>query len=111
MNSYVLKIRVSNGETTAIGPGKLELLELINETGSISNAAKRMRMSYKRAWDLVMEMNKSFKQPLVIAKPGGWRGGGSSVTTFGLKVIESYRLLITKVKELDAYQNLTDLMQ
>jgi molybdate transport system regulatory protein len=91
-----LKLRIANGKATAMGPGKADLLEAIEACGSISAAAKQMKMSYRRAWELVDVMNKSFTQPLVTTSPGGHHGGGAQVTEFGLLILKSYRNLIIK---------------
>ena len=86
-----LVLRVLAAESPALGPGKAELVELIDETGSISAAARAMDMSYRRAWLLVEAMNASFVQPLVLTEVGGTRGGGARVTAFGRRVVEEYR--------------------
>lgn len=86
-----LKPRVMLGEVRAMGPGKADLLELIEETGSISAAAKRMKMSYRRAWTLVEAMNGAFKTPLVEASTGGAGGGGARVSEAGKEVLALYR--------------------
>ena len=78
-----------------IGPGKARLLESIRETGSISAAARDMRMSYKRAWVLLDSMNQAFTEPLVAASPGGAGGGGAALTEFGAEVLERYRRIQT----------------
>lgn len=96
---HTLKIRIDLGRTTAIGPGKAELLELIIETGSISAAAKRMRMSYRRAWELVDTMNRCFDQPLVSTSTGGVQGGGAVVTPLGHAVLRDYYTLVRKATE------------
>jgi len=75
----------------ALGPGKIDLLEGIKETGSISAAGKRMAMSYRRAWLLVDELNHYFKKPLVEASKGGAEGGGAALTEFGENVVTRYR--------------------
>jgi molybdate transport system regulatory protein len=85
------RLRVLLGEVTAMGPGKARLLETIRETGSISGAARRMGMSYRRAWDLVETMNQSFREPLVETARGGTRGGGARVTAMGQDVLARYR--------------------
>jgi molybdate transport system regulatory protein len=74
-----------------IGPGKARLLESIRDTGSISAAARDMRMSYKRAWVLLDSMNQAFTEPLVAAAPGGAGGGGAVLTEFGAEVLARYR--------------------
>jgi molybdate transport system regulatory protein len=74
-----------------IGPGKIALLEAIAATGSISGAGRRLGMSYKRAWDLVEEMNHGCEQPVVATSPGGRDGGGTSLTSVGDTLIRLYR--------------------
>jgi len=91
MNPISVKISIPLNKGTALGPGKVALLEAIDLTGSISAAAKSMKMSYKRAWDLVNTMNQSFKHPLVMTITGGKQGGGASVTDFGLSILKTYR--------------------
>lgn len=86
-----IKARVMSGGIRAMGPGKADLLELIDETGSISAAAKRMKMSYSRAWNLVDEMNRAFKRPLVESATGGSGGGGAQVTKEGKKALALFR--------------------
>lgn len=73
-----------------IGPGKAQLLELIQETGSISKAARAMGMSYLRAWQLVEALNEAFQKPLVASDTGGARGGGSHLTPTGKKALTLY---------------------
>ena len=80
------------------GPGPAELLELIGEVGSIANAAKKMGMSYKKAWDMVEELNTRGQKPFVISRKGGEKGGGAELTETGKKVILKYRNLTAKLK-------------
>lgn len=91
MNDKQLRIRILFGTEIAMGPGKLNLLKAILRTGSISAAARNMKMSYRRAWLLVDTMNRCFRKPLVVASPGGKGGGGASVTEFGREVIDAYQ--------------------
>ncbi|MBC7787342.1 MAG: LysR family transcriptional regulator [Methylophilaceae bacterium] len=79
-----------------MGPGKADLLDAVQTYGSISAAAKSMKMSYRRAWELVDLMNQSFQQPLVRTSPGGNNGGGAQVTEHGLFVLNTYRTMVTK---------------
>ena len=79
------------GDKIAFGPGKLELLELVAETGSISDAAKRMDMSYMRAWSLIQTINACFKLPLVQTARGGNERGGAELTAAGRRVLKLYR--------------------
>src|SRR3954451_19412677 len=91
-----LHVRIYNGDDVALGPGKAELLRHIAETGSISEAARRMEMSYNRAWLLVRMMNRCFQQPLVLATRGGDRHGGAQLTAFGKQVLTLYQRLEAK---------------
>jgi molybdate transport system regulatory protein len=85
------RLRIVCGEDIALGPGKVDLLALVSETGSIREAAERMHMSYMRAWTLIRTMNRCFKQPLVEAVRGGKQGGGARLTETGRKALEFYR--------------------
>jgi molybdate transport system regulatory protein len=91
--SIDLKPRVMVGELRAMGPGKADLLEAIAAEGSIARAAKSMGMSYRRAWQLVDAMNKSFKSPLVASAVGGKAGGGATVTPAGQEALALYRAM------------------
>lgn len=73
-----------------IGPGKARLLELLAETHSLTEAARRMKMSYKRAWQLVEALNACFREPLVESTTGGRAGGHSQLTKMGRQVLELY---------------------
>ena len=85
------RLRVAIEPGIAVGPGKADLLEAIGETGSISAAGRRLKMSYRRAWLLVDEMNNDFGMPLVHAAKGGSQGGGASLTQAGDEVLIRYR--------------------
>jgi molybdate transport system regulatory protein len=87
----MVRLRVQIGPGIALGPGKADLLEGIRDTGSISAAGRRMRMSYKRAWQLVDELNRLFDAPLVAATKGGSGGGGAALTKAGEDVLSRYR--------------------
>lgn len=84
-------MRVYFGPKVWMGPGKADLLELIRETGSISEAGRRMGMSYKRAWTLVETLNAMFREPLVHSERGGAGGGGASLTGMGEAILALYR--------------------
>ena len=75
------------------GPGPVELLERIAETGSISEAAKAMKMSYKKAWELVNTLNTQTVNPVVIPRTGGEKGGGSTITDEAMELIKYHRRL------------------
>ena len=85
------RLRIRRGDDIAVGPGKIDLLEAIDATGSITAAARSLGMSYRRAWLLVDTMNRCFRSPLVATEAGGKRGGGASLTRLGREVIERYR--------------------
>jgi len=76
-----------------LGIGRLELLERIQATGSISKAAKEMGMSYKKAWDLVSSMNAQARRPLVGAHAGGAHGGGATLTEAGAAAVAEFRAM------------------
>jgi molybdate transport system regulatory protein len=88
-----LRIRVVFGPDEMVGPGKAELLERIDRTGSIAAAGREMKMSYKRAWQLVESLNSMFCEPLVQSSRGGAAGGGAVLTAAGRKVLAEYRAL------------------
>ena len=93
-DSYSLRprFRITSGATIAFGPGKADLLEALQETGSITMAAARLKMSYMRAWTLIHTMNQCFRQPLVAAVRGGTRGGGGArLTDAGQRALSLYR--------------------
>jgi molybdate transport system regulatory protein len=94
-----LLLRVLSGKDLAMGPGKARLVSLIADTGSISAAARRMNMSYRRAWQLVEALNRSFKEPVVVTAVGGKRGGGAVVTDFGKRLIASYHDMERKASD------------
>jgi molybdate transport system regulatory protein len=84
-------IRVDLDQKGWIGPGKIQLLENINRCGSISAAGRAMNMSYKRAWDLVDEINRLCRRSAVERHAGGKNGGGAMLTPFGISLVERYR--------------------
>jgi molybdate transport system regulatory protein len=86
-----LQIRVAFDSGLVIGPGKADLLEHVRDTGSISAAGRRMKMSYRRAWDLIDAMNRHFATPVVETSRGGTGGGGARLTAMGEEVIARYR--------------------
>jgi len=85
------RLRVRSGEDIALGPGKVELLALVNETGSIAEAAKRMEMSYMRAWSLIQTMIACVKEPIIETVRGGHRRGGAKLTETGRRALKLYQ--------------------
>jgi molybdate transport system regulatory protein len=86
-----LSVRIDLDTEGRIGPGKIQLLEKIRDFGSISAAGRAMDMSYKRAWDLVDEINRICRQPAVDRQTGGKNGGGAALTPFGTSLVARYR--------------------
>ena len=86
-----LSVRIDLDREGRIGPGKIQLLENIREYGSISAAGRAMDMSYKRAWDLVDEINRICRQAAVERQTGGKNGGGAMLTPFGISLVARYR--------------------
>ncbi len=98
--NYRIKSRIwiegANG--TYLAEGRIDLLKGIINTGSISSSAREMKMSYKKAWEIIDGMNKEAKQPLVIRVSGGKGGGGTKVTEEGLKAIALFEDLNKRCK-------------
>ncbi|MDB5607275.1 MAG: LysR family transcriptional regulator [Bradyrhizobium sp.] len=86
-----LSVRIDLDTEGRIGPGKIQLLENIHARGSISAAGRAMDMSYKRAWDLVDEINRICRHPAVERQTGGKNGGGAILTPFGTSLVARYR--------------------
>ena len=94
MPTLSVRIDLDGGER--IGPGKVALLKAVGETGSISAAGRALGMSYRRAWRLIEDLNRCFKQPLVTAQTGGKSGGGAELTELGQAVIDHYTAIAAK---------------
>lgn len=93
MNNTRLTLRLDFGSRRSIGPGKIRLLEEIGRGGSISQAGRALGMSYRRAWLLIDDLNRSFRQAVVRAKSGGLQGGGAELTEFGTGLVRDYRAI------------------
>jgi len=85
------RFRLTLGRTLAFGPGKADLLEQIAATGTITDAAKELGMSYMRAWSLVKSMDRGFGEPLVRKVRGGNARGGAELSSTGRDVLRLYR--------------------
>jgi len=90
-----MRLRIYRGDEIAFGPGKADLLSAIDRTGSLSQAAKHLDMSYMRAWTLIRTVNRCFTTPLVEMARGGARGGEAHLTPTGREVLELYREIST----------------
>jgi molybdate transport system regulatory protein len=89
------KIWIENDEGILISEGRVQLLKLIAETGSLNKAAKAMNLSYQKAWKLVDASNKAAKSPLIETQVGGNKGGGTVLTPYGKSLIESFESINT----------------
>jgi molybdate transport system regulatory protein len=88
-----LSIRIDFGPDLRVGPGKIQLLEEIAALGSIAAGGRALNMSYRRAWELIEDLNKTFGKPVVESKSGGKKGGGATLTPLGLALITRYRAM------------------
>jgi len=95
----LIRFRIDFAENSNLGPGKIALLEGIRTCGSISEAARRMGISYRRAWLLLESLNNSFDVPGTVNSAGGRGGGGAEVTPFGVLLIERYREVERKLND------------
>jgi molybdate transport system regulatory protein len=91
MPSPAVRFRIDFGPQQAVGPGKIALLEHIGSSGSLSRAARELRMSYRRAWQLLESLNSGFAKPVAATVRGGRAGGGATLTSFGRELIHVYR--------------------
>jgi molybdate transport system regulatory protein len=99
-STLAVRFRVDFGNRSSVGLGKIELLEGIARTGSLSQAARDMRMSYRRAWLLLEDLNVSFDRRVARAQVGGRGGGGVVLTPFGSNLVAGYRRLESSLQPL-----------
>ena len=92
-------LRIDFPPDQRLGHGKIRLMELIADTGSISAAGRAMDMSYRRAWLLVDALNHMFAQPVIGSQRGGKQGGGAALTDFGVELLERYRGMEARLQE------------
>ena len=88
-----LRLHVHLGDEHSLGPGKVQLLETVRELGSITAAARSMGMAYRHAWDLIADLERCFRRPVVETASGGRAGGGARLTPFGAEVIRRFRAM------------------
>ncbi|RZS92527.1 winged helix-turn-helix domain-containing protein [Aquimarina brevivitae] len=95
---YTIKSRIwIEGEAGVfLGYGRVSLLRFIHTEGSLSKAAKKMQISYKKAWSLIDSMNQNAKEPVVITVTGGNNGGGTFVTPYGLDMMNKFEAINKK---------------
>lgn len=89
--TVAVRLRIDLGPDCSIGPGKIALLEEIERSGSLSKAARNLKMSYRRAWLLLEDLNRTLGQPVTTASVGGAGGGGAQITAFGRHVVAAFR--------------------
>ena len=94
-----LIVRIDLGTHGRLGPGKLQLLQKIDELGSISAAGRSMKMSYRQAWALIDQLNHAFQEPVVHSQTGGKSGGGAHLTTFGKLLLTHCNAVIGNAKK------------
>lgn len=98
-HSLRLILRIDFLPEGRLGHGKMELLDHIKETGSISAAGRAMDMSYRRAWLLVSDLNRMFREPVVESQRGGQKGGGAALTEFGEELLRHFRNMETQLRQ------------
>jgi molybdate transport system regulatory protein len=98
--SLKARLRIDFDAVHAVGPGKIALLERMRACGSLSQAARELDMSYRRAWQLLDSLNTSFNEPVILTSVGGKGGGGSEITPLGIALIDAYRALEKEVTAL-----------
>ena len=96
----LIRFRIDFAENANLGPGKIALLEGVRTYGSLSEAARRMGISYRRAWLLLDSLNRSFAMAATVNSVGGRGGGGAEVTPFGVLLIERYREVERKLNDI-----------
>lgn len=106
------KVWIERDGKLALSDDGADLLEQIQAAGSLSEAARRLRYSYRRAWMLLDAMNKRWDLPLVVTAIGGPRGGGAKLTELGQRVLRSFRDLQVHIEaaidqEVDGFQQAT----
>ena len=92
------RLRIMLGAGHKLGPGKIDLLEAIDATGSITAAGRSMGMSYRRAWVLIDEANRMFTKPLVVTSAGGAGGGGAKLTDLGRDLVTAFRRIEARTR-------------
>jgi molybdate transport system regulatory protein len=88
-----IRIRIHLGDGHSVGPGKVQLLEAVEQLGSISAAARSMGMAYRHAWELLDDLNRCFRSPVVKTVSGGRSGGGARLTPFGAELARRFRAM------------------
>jgi molybdate transport system regulatory protein len=93
-----VRFRIDFGPGSSVGPGKIALLEQIERCGSLSQAARSLKVSYRRAWQLLDSLNSCFAEPVVLTSKGGRGGGGATLTLLGERLIHVYRAFDVRIQ-------------
>jgi molybdate transport system regulatory protein len=101
-HSTVIRIEIEFAMHPEVGPGKISLLEAIRTSGSLSQAARDLGVSYRHAWLLIDSLKFTFREPVTLATRGGRGGGGVALTRFGESLVVTYRALEREISELAA---------
>jgi molybdate transport system regulatory protein len=93
-------ISIKKGGVSFLNPVKTQLLYGIMESGSLSGAAKKLKISYQHAWTMIDEMNRIAPEPLVIKQRGGANGGGAQISAYGERILNDYEQIEAHIKKL-----------
>jgi molybdate transport system regulatory protein len=93
-------ISIKRNGVSFLNPVKTELLHEIGQSGSLSGAAKKLKISYQHVWTMIDEMNRAAPEPLVMKQRGGANGGGAVITAYGERILREYRLIEAQAKKM-----------
>lgn len=102
MPDPVIRFKIQFAQHSQVGPAEIDLLEAIRTSGSLSQAARARRISYRHAWLLLDSLNCVFQSPVAVSRRGGRRGGGASLTSLGESLIAGYRALEREIAQVAA---------
>jgi len=94
------RVSIKKDGSRFLSPQKTELLQEIIQSGSLSGAAKKLKISYQHAWTMIEEMNLAAPEPMVIKQRGGAHGGGAEISGYGEKILKEYRMIEDQIKKL-----------
>lgn len=94
------QISINRDGITFLNPVKIALLKEIVQSGSLSAAAKKLKISYQHAWTMINEMNRTAPEPLVVKQRGGANGGGAEISEYGKRIMKEYQLINDTVSKM-----------
>ncbi|NHJ46210.1 MAG: LysR family transcriptional regulator [Asgard group archaeon] len=98
--SIHIKFWIEKKGESILGPGRVKILEAIDQTGSLTEATKLCNISFRKGWKLINEINEQLEQPIVISERGGKGGGGrTSLTEYGKKLVQQYKRIEKELLE------------